>query len=493
MRHAWLAGSAIIALAAAATGIRSGERDAINDQDRIPAAARQEISSVEHEIDRIEAESLNQTRSAALDRSQEITLLGKVIFYDKDLSVKRNETCAFCHMPETGFSGPVSALNQTTVAYPGSIRTRFSGRRPQSHTYANYAPVLHYNPLQGDLVGGNFWDMRATGLRLNSPLVEQAQDPPLDPTEIGLIDPACMVYRMSRRPYRSMAEKLWGAQAFAVHWPADAEAVCDRPGPAPSRDRLPLHLRAVDRGIAQTTFDRIGEAIAAFESSPEVNPFSSKYDYVMAGKAQFTPEEQAGYGLFRSKATHCNECHRDGGPGEEPLFTDFTASNLGLPRNLSLPFYQEDSPDKFGYAANPEGTKYLDRGVGGFLSSSLNPNHEWAAMAKSFLGKYKTPTLRNVDKRPNAGFVKAYMHNGYLKSLKEVVHFYNTRDSLPKCNPGDPGEKLTCWPVPENPDTINRKQLGDLKLNDKQEDLLVAFLKTLTDGYSPAVTVQSHH
>jgi len=488
-RYAWLLGTAVVALVAAAMALLSEERDSPNDQDRIPASARQEIKSVEQEIDRIEAESLNQTRSAALDRFQEIILLGKVIFYDKELSVRRNETCAFCHMPETGFSGPVSALNQTTVAYPGSIRTRFSARRPQSHTYANYAPVLHYNPQQGDFVGGNFWDMRATGLRLNSPIAEQAQGPPLDPREIGLIDPACMVYRMSLRPYRSMAERLWGAQAFALHWPANAEAVCDRPGPAPHADPLPLHLRAVDRGIARTTFDRIGEAIAAFESSPEVNPFSSKYDYVMAGKAEFTPEEKAGYGLFRSKATHCNECHRDGGPGEEPLFTDFTASNLGLPANPALPFYQETSPDKFGYTANSDGIKYLDPGVGGFLARPLNPNREWAAMANSFLGK---PTLRNVDKRPNPGFVKAYMHNGYLKSLKEVVHFYNTRDALPHCNTGDPGEKSSCWPAPENPRTINRRQLGDLKLSDKQEDLLVAFLKTLTDGYLPAATPHSN-
>jgi cytochrome c peroxidase len=296
---------------------------------------------------------------------------------------------------------------------------------------------------------------------------------------------------MSLQPYRSMAERLWGAQAFAVRWPDNAEAVCDHPAPASHADPWPIHLSAVDRGIAQTTFDRIGEAIAAFESSPEVNPFSAKYDYVIAGNAEFTPEEKAGYGLFRSKATHCNECHRDGGPGEEPIFTDFTASNLGLPRNPALPFYQENSPDKYGFTANPDGIKYLDTGVGGFLSSALNPNHDWAALAKSFLGKYKTPTLRNVDKRPNPGFVKAYMHNGYLKSLKEVVHFYNTRDALPKCKSGDPGEKVTCWPAPENPDTINRKQLGDLRLSDKQEDLLVAFLKTLTDGYSSAATAHS--
>jgi cytochrome c peroxidase len=220
-----------------------------------------------------------------------------------------------------------------------------------------------------------------------------------------------------------------------------------------------------------------------FEGSPEVNPFSSKFDYVMAEKAKFTPEEKAGYELFRSKATHCNECHRDGGPGEEPLFTDFTASNLGLPRNEALPFFEENVPDRFGYTANSAGSKFLDPGVGGFLASAQNPNREWTAMAKSYLGKYKTPTLRNVDQRPRADFVKAYMHNGYLKSLKEVVHFYNTRDALPACKPGDRGEKITCWPAPENPETMNRKQLGNLKLTGRQEDELVEFLKTLTDGY----------
>jgi hypothetical protein len=70
---------------------------------------------------------------------------------------------------------------------------------------------------------------------------------------------------------------------------------------------------------------------------------------------QFTPDEKAGYTLFRGSATHYNECHRDGGPGEGPLFTDFTASNLGLPRNSAIPFYHEDRPDKYGYTANVDG------------------------------------------------------------------------------------------------------------------------------------------
>jgi cytochrome c peroxidase len=78
------------------------------------------------------------------------------------------------------------------------------------------------------------------------------------------------------------------------------------------------------------------------------------------------------------------------------------------------------------------------------------------------------------------------MHNGYLKSLREVVHFYNTRDVLPQCGAGDPGEKVTCWPASEHPETMNRKQLGNLGLSGKQEDQIVAFLKTLTDGYEAA-------
>ena len=93
-----------------------------------------------------------------------------------------------------------------------------------------FSPVLHYNAVQGDMVGGAFWDMRATGLRLNSPLAEQAQGPPLDPAEMGMVDAACLVYRASSRAYRSLAERSWGAQAFAIRWPRNVNAICDQPG-----------------------------------------------------------------------------------------------------------------------------------------------------------------------------------------------------------------------------------------------------------------------
>ena len=237
--------------------------------------ALEEIAQIEAEIDRIEAQAIERLAAPPANQVQQIELLGKLLLYDKQLSVNRNEACAFCHMPETGFSGPVSELNRTTGSYPGSVRTRFSERKPQSHAYAPLAPVLHYNPGQGDLVGGNFWDMRATGRRLGNPSAEQAQGPPTNPVEMGLPDIACAVYRASQRPYRALFERVWGQQAFAIVWPSNVAQVCDRPGPPPASDPTPVHLGELDRGRAAATFDQMAQSIANFEASAEVTSFTS--------------------------------------------------------------------------------------------------------------------------------------------------------------------------------------------------------------------------
>ncbi|HWY42141.1 MAG TPA: cytochrome c peroxidase [Candidatus Sulfotelmatobacter sp.] len=455
---------------------------------QVPASFDQDVARVVAEIDRIEADTLSEMKDTSLDRQGQVRTLGKLLLFDKHLSVSQNEACSFCHTPETGFTGLVQSLNLTTVSYPGSVRARFSNRKPQSYMYAPFAPVLHYNALQGDFVGGNFWDMRASGYRLQNPSAEQAQGPPTNPVEMGLPDSACVGYRLSQAPYRKLFETVWGADSFNIQWPSDVEKVCTTPGPPPANDQYPVHLSVPDRARADHAYDCFALAISAYEFSPEVSPFTSKYDHVQAGTDQFTPQEKLGYELFRGKA-RCNECHRDGGPGEEPLFTDFTASNLGVPRNPGLQIYYEGRPDQRGYTPNPAGDAYVDKGVGSFLrtlqsdSGQLNPDSEWIKLAPKFDAKFQVATLRNVDMRPRPDFVKAYMHNGYFKSLKEVVHFYNTRDVLPKCAAGDPGEKVTCWPVPEDSTNLNKRQLGNLKLTDREEDALVSFLTTLTDGY----------
>jgi len=89
---------------------------------------------------------------------------------------------------------------------------------------------------------------------------------------------------------------------------------------------------------------------------------------------------------------------------------------------------------------------------------------------------------------PGPYFQKAFFHNGYIKSLKQLVHFYNTRDDFEFAVPsgGCPKgttEKVNCWPAPEvraNEDMT----LGHLGLTDKEEDQIVAFLQTLSDGFT---------
>lgn len=94
--------------------------------------------------------------------------------------------------------------------------------------------------------------------------------------------------------------------------------------------------------------------------------------------------------------------------------------------------------------------------------------------------------MRNVDKRPSADFVKAYGHNGYFRSLKQIVHFYNTRDVLPRCAAHNSREGTSCWPVPETTENMNKSKVGNLGLSGEEEDAIVAFMQTLTDGFTPA-------
>jgi cytochrome c peroxidase len=109
-------------------------------------------------------------------------------------------------------------------------------------------------------------------------------------------------------------------------------------------------------------------------------------------------------------------------------------------------------------------------------------------MAAGEMGKHKVPTLRNVDRRPYPGFVKAYGHNGYFKTLEGIVRFYNTRDVKPAC-PGSYTEAQAlaadCWPAPEVAANVNTAELGNLHLTPRQEQAIVSFLRALSDGYQP--------
>jgi len=368
--------------------------------------------------------------------------LGKSIFFDKNLSAQNNQSCAACHLPTAGFTGPEASINALGGTYMGSLDGLFANRKPPSAAYGGGSPVL-YKQDDGTWRGGMFWDGRATGRKLDDPLAEQALAPFLNPVEQALPNSAVLVARVCKAHYAALFRTFWGKDAC---------------------------------GDVDKAYEYIGRSIAAYERSKEMNPFSSKYDYFLKGKASLTSQEAEGLDLFNEKDKgNCVKCHLSAIDLTNPgpiLFTDFTYHNLGLPKNPLNPFYYE-------LGVNPSGVHWIDLGLGGFLS------------AASEYGKHKVPTLRNVDKRPYPTFVKAYGHNGYFKSLESIVHFYNTRDVLPVCSeplatgnlPGD-----NCWPAPEFSETVNKKDLGDLGLSREEEACIVAFLKTLSDGWRPDVT-----
>jgi cytochrome c peroxidase len=467
------------------------------DAQEQPVTLEQEIADIERQIDAIEADAIAGIPSLLAGSPERLPALGKILFFDKELSVNRNEACAFCHMPQTGYQGAIESINLGGVAQPGSVRTRFSFRKPPSAAYAAFSPPLFYAEKPGAakcfhcFIGANFWDLRATGLRLQSPTAMQAEGSPLNPTEMANPDPACVVRSMSQRPYRELFESIWGPRAFAITWPDNIDAVCSKPNnnpssaigsevPGPNDTPAVVALGPEDRARVQSTFDQMAESIAAFEASPEVSSFSSKFDAFLVGNAELTPAERRGYELFNGQAK-CANCHVD--TGQKPLFTDNSTANLGVPRNPALSYYHETQADEFGYVPNAAGEVAVDLGVGNFLRSPETVNEAWKALAPKFDGRFRVPTLRNVDKRPRPDFVKAYGHNGYFKSPKEIVHFYNTRDVLPKCAVGAAGEKVSCWPAPETPQNLN-PTCCDLGLSEAQEDDLVEFLKTLTDGFA---------
>ena len=199
-----------------------------------------------------------------------------------------------------------------------------------------------------------------------------------------------------------------------------------------------------------------------------MNAFSSKFDYARRGKAKLTKQEQKGWALFQGKGK-CAKCHVSN--GQRPLFTDYTYDNLGVPKN----------PENPVYVTKPD---FVDLGLGGFLTT----REDYKFYADENMGKQKVPTLRNVDLRPLPNFVKAYGHNGYFKSLEGIVHFYNTRDVKWPCTVDFTEEAALssgCWPKPEVEQNVNTAELGNLGLTKPEEEAIVAFLKTLSDGFDP--------
>jgi cytochrome c peroxidase len=360
-----------------------------------------------------------------VDREAAKAELGQALFFDPSLSSPPGQSCATCHDDAAAFTDPDRTLPVSKGVIPG----RVGNRNAPTAMYAAFSPRFHYDESEGLYVGGQFLDGRAATLE------EQAKGPFLNPLEMANGDSRTVVENVRQAAYRDRFEAVFGPGALD-----DTEAA----------------------------YHRIASAIAAFERSRRFSPFTSKYDAWLLGKAQLTEQEMRGLRLFEAEDKgNCAACHpsQPGPKGEPPLFTDFTYDNLGVPRNPENPFYSLPAD------LNPAGRKWVDRGLGAVVNKASED------------GKFKVPTLRNIE------LTAPYMHNGYFRTLRGTVVFYNDRDRKTRCDSDwvSEGEALRkgCWPEPEVAANVNDEELGDLGLTDAEIDDIVAFMRTLNDGWMP--------
>ncbi|MCB2113580.1 MAG: hypothetical protein KDD85_08530 [Parvularculaceae bacterium] len=436
----WIIAVAAAAIGAGATGLANAADDSAREQ-RIERQKKTLELKAQRSVQPLQPLKLGSFRNEGN--------LGRQLFRDPNLSLNRNQSCASCHSlapardPETGerlqARGFVDNQNVRTgdPVSDGSVKSRFGALNAPSVGYAAFSPAFHWDAVEGLYVGGQFWNGRANDL------AEQARQPFLNPAEMAMPSKWAVVSRVREKPVY--------VRAFRKFYDFDLMQI-------PPNDSAPASAQA-PLGVNEA-FQLISEAIAKFEQRRAFNQFTSKFDFVLAGRTSFTRREAFGQELFNGKA-QCSACHvTDAGIAPDgsvspPLFTDFTYDNIGAPRNLKIP--NNPAPDP---------------GLGG------RPDVAERDPSGGDIGKHKVMSLRNIAITP------PYGHNGVFESLLQITHFYNTRDTLGRVSDNlSPGFGVTGWPAPEIAQNVNVDELGDLGLTENEERALVEFMKTLTDGY----------
>lgn len=391
-----------------------------------------------------------------------MALLGKRIFFDPSLSASGRLSCASCHSPAHAY-GPPNAL---PVQFGGPAMTLQGDRPPPSLMYLYRQPNFSIGAEQADAdtpadlaqqaaqasgvtlaqksagnapaapamvpQGGMFWDGRADTLQA------QALGPLMNPVEMANTSEDEVARKFDSGAYRDLFLQLFGPQVF-------------------KNPRLLL---------SEAMF-----AVARYQvEDPSFHPYSSKYDEWLEGRARLTPAELRGLRLFNDpKKANCAGCHlsqpsRDGQP---PMFTDYEYEALGVPRNTAL-------------AVNRD-ANHFDMGLCG-------PHRTDLAEQTQYCGMFLTPTLRNSATR------HAFFHNGVYRSLDDVLTFYNLRDIEPgKIYPRDAQGHIAQYnDLPakfhgniDKADAPFDRKAGDAPpmTNADMKDI-IAFLQTLTDGYT---------
>ena len=348
--------------------------------------------------------------------------LGESLFFDQNISLTRNTSCATCHDPEHAFidtrfskEGADQDIFINGALSVGDDNVALGGRNTPTATYANLIPEFSLS-TNGTPKGGQFHDGRATTLK------DQAMRPPLDPDEMMMENEADVVTRIADNPeYVESFKALFG------------EAIFDD---------------------INASYNAMGEAIGEFEKTDEFSPFTSRYDKSLRGEINLTTEEKRGSSLFFSPTNNnCVSCHKLNLPGaiNEP-FSDFTYHNIGTPKNLAA------------LVAKGLPSTHVDHGV--FRDDS--------DVNASFDGAVRVPTLRNV------AVTAPYMHNGVFQELKTVLEFYVHLQGGGE-KPLNP-ETNSPWRSPDVNNTVNHTLLQKgQSMTDEDIINMIAFLRALTD------------
>jgi len=374
------------------------------------------------------------SRAEVFRQAQALTVIGRQMFSDPALSTSGRMSCASCHSPAYAY-GPPNAL---AVQAGGADLTSTGIRAVPTLTYKQSTPHFSehfYDSDQGDEsvdagpTGGLTWDGRVDRGR------DQALLPLLSPAEMANTD---------RDTLSAVIDARYGPAlraALGTNMPVGPQA-------------------ALTAGV---------RALEAFQQDhTEFFPYSSKYDAYLTGTATLTAEEERGLALFNDEAKgNCASCHisKRGADGTAPQFTDYGLIAIGAPRNPAI-------------AANRDPTFY-DLGLCGPVRTDVKDNADYC-------GLFKTPTLRNVATR------STFFHNGVFHSLKEVMEFYVQRDTDPaKWYPHNADGTVrkyddlpSQYHININVDPPFDRKPGDTPaLSDSEIDDVIAFLRTLTDGY----------
>jgi len=290
-------------------------------------AANTGADSDDTDTDALDAETAKATSAS----------VGKLIFFDPNLSDPPGQSCSTCHDPAHAYADP-----RPGPTSEGAVKGRFGFRNSPSIVYSSFTPVLGAAGDETGFSGGLFLDGRVPTLET------QVESPLLNPLEMNNADRAAVVAKIKASHYAKSFKKVFGKNVF---------------------------------NDVDTAFEHIGDAIAAFERTGIAKRFTSKYDAFLAGKVKLTDSETRGLALFEDeKRGNCASCHIDkpGDDGSPPLFTDFGYDNLGIPKNPANPFYT--LPPEL----NPNGANFVDHGLSAAI---INPRQD---------GKFKAQTLRNI-------------------------------------------------------------------------------------------------